>query len=143
MGRELKRHLPDPNDPYYDRIEIVVKPRDRLLIGHIQSGEITGVSMEASKLNRTIDSISSSASIDVVEVAQILEEVACKHGGHAYSHDQMAKRAYADAVSSLPKEMVSSRGVVLRRSPVTKSTHPRKSPCPCGSGKKFKHCCME
>jgi preprotein translocase subunit SecA len=38
--------------------------------------------------------------------------------------------------------VLSSPRLTLPRKPETKQKVGRNDPCPCGSGKKFKHCCM-
>jgi len=40
------------------------------------------------------------------------------------------------------KTGVSLRGRMFKKEPAKADKVPRNGPCPCGSGKKFKHCCQ-
>jgi preprotein translocase subunit SecA len=76
----------------------------------------------------------------VVRRAEAMEPVAAAAGGGSPIW-AVAAGGYGQPVPAAAEAVAASQGAVGPRQPVRVTKVGRNAPCPCGSGRKFKHCC--
>lgn len=63
-------------------------------------------------------------------------------GEYFFEHPHLLQKNHPELYDLLSKAFNQDTTRILKAKPITKVTLGRNSPCPCGSGKKYKACCM-
>ena len=74
---------------------------------------------------------------------EMIERIKEQTIAHLFRVEIRREEEIADLRPETPKDMRLSHGEETKRTPVRRKTRKigRNEPCPCGSGKKYKHCC--